>query len=130
MATVGDEIPQTVPPTANEITACQKVLSRFWSEPEIPTLRFRSLLARTALETVSVVLPDRTSLGGSLIQHPTNSQICRFSATWERVRAWEGSEMVWKSSRNILGYSPEELLKDGSAGGEEDILGGRRYRDR
>jgi hypothetical protein len=30
-----------------------------------------------------------------------------------RVRAWEGGETVWKSSRNELGYSPEELLEDG-----------------
>jgi hypothetical protein len=30
-----------------------------------------------------------------------------------RVRAWEGGETVWASSRNELGYSPEELLEDG-----------------
>jgi len=35
-----------------------------------------------------------------------------------RVRIWEGSEIVWKSSRNILAYSLEELL-DGQQGERE-----------
>ncbi len=30
-----------------------------------------------------------------------------------KVRAWEGGESVWKSSRNALGYTPEELEEDG-----------------
>jgi hypothetical protein len=29
-----------------------------------------------------------------------------------KVRAWEGGETVWKSSRNELGYTPKELLED------------------
>ena len=55
MAAVGDEIPQTAPLTANEIAARRKVFSRFWSEPELPTQRFRSLPARTALETAASI---------------------------------------------------------------------------
>ena len=30
-----------------------------------------------------------------------------------KVRAYEGGETVWKSSRNELGYTPGELLEDG-----------------
>jgi len=30
-----------------------------------------------------------------------------------KVRAWNGGESVWKSSRNELGYTPKELLEDG-----------------
>ena len=55
MTTVGDGIAQTAPLTANEIAARRKVFSRFWSEHELPTLRFRSLPARTALETAAGV---------------------------------------------------------------------------
>ena len=55
MAAVGDEIPQTAPLTANEIAARRKVFSRFWSEPELPTQRFGSLPARTALETAASI---------------------------------------------------------------------------
>ncbi len=31
----------------------------------------------------------------------------------EKVRACEGGETVWKSSRNELGYTPQEPLEDG-----------------
>ena len=53
MPVVGDDIPQTAPLTASEIGARQKVFSRFWSEHDLPTLEFRSLPARTALETAA-----------------------------------------------------------------------------
>jgi hypothetical protein len=36
-----------------------------------------------------------------------------------RVRAWEGGEIMWKESRNELGYSPEELLEDGKVAERE-----------
>ena len=41
-----DTVPQTAPLTAKEVAARRKVFSRFWSEHELPTLRFRSTPAR------------------------------------------------------------------------------------
>jgi len=31
----------------------------------------------------------------------------------KKLMVWEGGETVWKNSRNVLGYTPEELLEDG-----------------
>jgi hypothetical protein len=54
MAKVGNSLAaQTAPLTSDEIVARCKRFSRFWSEPELPTVQFKSLSARTALETAA-----------------------------------------------------------------------------
>jgi ankyrin repeat protein len=55
MPTVGADIPQTSPLTPFEIASRRKVFSRFWSEHDLPTQRFRSGPARTALEVAATV---------------------------------------------------------------------------
>jgi hypothetical protein len=123
MATVGDDIPQTAPLTANEITARRKVVSRFWSETELPTLSFRSLSARTALETAASVgdvqLFDQVRAAGpeeswwivdpTLVQLPdilTHSALCTSSPCHEAIIAGKTSMLQHLLS---LGYSPNIL---------------------
>jgi len=123
MATVGDDIPQTAPLTANEITTHRKVVSRFWSETKLPILSFRSLSACTALETAASVgdvqLFDQVHAAGleeswwivdpTLVQLPdilTHSALCTSSPCHEAVIAGKTSMLQYllslRYSSNIL----------------------------
>jgi len=77
-------VPQTAPLTASEIGARRKVFSRFWSEHELPTLNFRSLPARTALETAAGV--GDVQLFDQGTQYLNKNQIQQMSAKSHRSR--------------------------------------------
>lgn len=109
--------------TPNEIADRRKTFSRFWSEPELPTLRFRSTPARTALETaarvgdvalfdqVRAAQPDESwwtvdPAPSHLPDKPTHSALCTSSPVHEAIMA-QKSDML----RHLLeiGYSPNIL---------------------
>jgi len=123
MAAVGDEIPQTAPLTAHEIATRRKAFSRFWSESELPTQRFRSLPARTTLETAASVgdvqLFDQVRAAGpdeswwmidptpdQLPETLTHSVLCTSSPCHEAIIAGKTNML-----RHLLalGYSPNIL---------------------
>lgn len=124
MATVADNIlNQVAPLTPNEIVDRRKTFSRFWTEPELPTIRFRSTPARTALETaasigdpalfdqVRVAEPDESwwTVDPTSPQLPdpmTHSALCTSSPVHEAIIA-QKTDML----RHLLGlgYSPNIL---------------------
>jgi hypothetical protein len=123
MAAVGDSIPQTTPLTANEIVTRRKAFSRFWSEPKFPTISFRSLPARTALETAAsggdIHLFDQVRAAGpdqswwiidptppNVPENLTHSVLCTSSPCHEATIAGKTSMLQHLLS---LGYSPNIL---------------------
>ena len=109
--------------TPNEIADRRKTFSRFWTEPELPTIRFRSTAARTALETAASVgnvalfdqvraaQPDESwwtvdPTPSHLPDQPTHSAFCTSSPVHEAIMA-QKSDML----RHLLdiGYSPNVL---------------------
>ena len=122
MATV-DDIPQTAPLTTTEIATRRKVFSRFWSEHELPTQRFRSLPARTTLETAAhvgdVQLFDQVRAAGpdeswwmidptpnQLPDTLTHSVLCTSSPCHEAIVAGKNKMLQHLLA---LGYSPNIL---------------------
>jgi hypothetical protein len=120
MPAVGD---QTAPLTASEIAARRKVFSRFWSEHDLPTQRFRSLPARTALETAASVgdvqLFDQVRAAGpdeswwiidptphKLPDTLTHSVLCTSSPCHEAITAGKSNMLQHLLA---LGYSPNIL---------------------
>lgn len=122
-AIAGDNHSQVAPLTPNEIADRRKTFSRFWTEPELPTIRFRSTPARTALETAASVgdpalfdqvraaEPDESwwTVDPTSPQLPdplTHSTLCTSSPVHEAVIA-QKIDML----RHLLGlgYSPNIL---------------------
>jgi len=123
MSAMGDRISQTSPLTTDEIAARRKVVSRFWSEPDLPALRIRPRPARTALETAASVgdveLFDQVRTAGpdvswwvidptphDLPANITHSVLCTSSPCHEAIMTGK-TEML----RHLLGlgYSPNVL---------------------
>jgi len=118
-----DTVPQTAPLTAQEVAARRKVFSRFWSEHELPTLRFRSTPARTALEIATsigdVQLFDQVRDAGpdeswwvidptpqELPDTLTHSVLCTSSPCHEAIIARKNNMLEHLLA---LGYSPNIL---------------------
>lgn len=123
MSAMGDHIPQTAPLTPDEIAVRRQVVSRFWSEHALPTQRFRSFPARTALETAASVgdvqLFDQVRAAGpneswwfidptpdNLPDTPTHSALCVSSPCHEAIIARKTDMLRHLLS---LGYSPNIL---------------------
>ena len=123
MVRVGNDIPQTAPLTTNEVAARRKVFSRFWSEHQLPTQKFRSTPARTALETAASVgdvqLFDQVRDAGpdeswwlidptphKLPDTLTHSVLCTSSPCHEAIIAGKNNMLQHLLA---LGYSPNIL---------------------